>query len=47
MLLWYQTGYTFLKRQSGSDPDTWVSFSNDVRNLDKVAALSSTGSQQP
>lgn len=47
VLLWYQTGYTFLKRQSGSDPDTWVSFSNDVRNLDKVAALSSTGSQQP
>ena len=47
VLVWYQTGYTFLKRQSGSDPDTWIAFSNDVRTLDKVAALSSTPTQQP
>ena len=47
VLLWHQTGYTFLKRQSESDPDMWVSFSNDVRNLDKVAALSSATAQQP
>jgi len=47
VLLWYQTGYTFLKRQSAEDPDTWVAFSNDVRNLDKVAALSATVPQQP
>lgn len=47
VLLWYQTGYTFLKRQSGENPDTWLSFSNDVRNLDKVAALSATTAQQP
>ncbi len=47
ILLWHQTGYTFLKRQSETDPDMWVSFSNDVRNLDKVAALSSATAQQP
>ncbi|HZG28384.1 MAG TPA: transglutaminase-like cysteine peptidase [Ensifer sp.] len=47
VLLWYQTGYTYLKRQSSEDPDTWLSFSNDVRNLDKVAALSSATTQQP
>ncbi len=36
-----------LKRQSETDPDMWVSFSNDVRNLDKLAALSSATAQQP
>ena len=47
VVLWRETGYTFLKRQSSEDPDVWVAFTNDVKNADKIATLSAAPAQQP
>lgn len=47
VLLWHETGYTYLKRQSSEDPDVWVAFTNEVKNADRTAALSSGSAQQP
>ena len=33
ILLWLDTGYRFVKRQSRSDPNVWVSLSNPLREI--------------
>jgi predicted transglutaminase-like cysteine proteinase len=41
ILLWFETGYQFVKRQSQTDPNTWVSL-GDLRST-AVTALSGYG----
>jgi predicted transglutaminase-like cysteine proteinase len=33
ILLWWETGYRFVKRQSRSDPNVWVSLGNPLRAI--------------
>jgi predicted transglutaminase-like cysteine proteinase len=45
ILLWWETGYRFVKRQSRSDPNVWVSLGNPLRVI--VTATSRRSLAQP
>jgi predicted transglutaminase-like cysteine proteinase len=38
IVLWWKTGYHFVKRQSRSDPNMWVSLGNPLRATDTATS---------
>jgi Bacterial transglutaminase-like cysteine proteinase BTLCP len=45
IFLWWETGYRFVKRQSHSDPNVWVSLGNRLRVIVTATPRRSLGQQ--